>query len=115
MSTSVLLSFQEIVDLVRNDEREDGDEEEADDAVDTVVIPSNINAITAFATLQSFFSAQDLTGGVYCAGCQLCPIFLYFPILPIFPIFPIFVLYFVKWSYIILYFPIGFSFRPCEM
>ena len=65
VSTGVLLSVQEIADLVRNGEREEEDEEEADDAVETVAVPSNMEAITALATLQSFFSAQELTGGRY--------------------------------------------------
>ena len=31
---------------------------EADDAMETVALPSNMEAITALATLQSFFSAH---------------------------------------------------------
>lgn len=65
VSTSVLLSFQEIVDLVKNGEHEEEDKEEEDDAVETVSVPSNMDAITALTTLQSFFSAQELTDGVY--------------------------------------------------
>ena len=38
---------------------------EADDAMETVALPSNMEAITALATLQSFFSAQELTGGIH--------------------------------------------------